>query len=347
MKGLIKRALVHTAAAPTVARLFSPLTTERATIFMLHRFEDPETGTPGHSPRALAELLGCLRRHGHAFLPLSEVFRRLADGRPALGNAVAFTMDDGFEDQLRVGLPVFRRFGCPVTVFLITDFVDGVLWPWDARIDYAFRNAARPGLELELGGRRLRCPLDTPEQRRFAVREVLAECKDMDGDHVEAVVAEVAERAGVRLPASPPAGYRPLTWSQAREAEAGGGVRFGPHGRTHRVLSRLSENEVRGEILGSWSRLTTELRAPLPVMCYPTGRTRDFGQRERRLLAANAFAGAVTAEPGYAEQGGSADARFAVGRFALPGNVADALQYCSYIETLKDRLLLRHSLSTH
>ncbi|WP_018719650.1 polysaccharide deacetylase family protein [Arhodomonas aquaeolei] len=347
MKGLIKRALVHTAAAPAVARLFSPLTSERATIFMLHRFEDPDTGTAGHSPRAVAELLGGLRRHGHVFLPLGEVFRRLADGEPALGNAVAFTMDDGFEDQLRVGLPVFRRFDCPVTVFLITDFVDGALWPWDARIDYAFRNATRPAFELEFGGRPLHCALETPEQRRHAVREVLAECKDMDGDHVESVVAEVAARAGVQLPASPPPGYRPLTWSQAREAEAGGGVRFGPHGRTHRVLSRLSECEVRSEILGAWSRLTAELRAPLPVMCYPTGRSKDFGQRERRLLAANAFAGAVTAEPGYAAQNAGSEARFTVGRFALPDNVADALQYCSYIETLKDRLLLRHSLSTH
>lgn len=337
MKQIIKRMLVSVGRHHRVTRLFSPMTRQRATVFMLHRFEDERLGIRGHSPGSVMQLLARLRDEGYQFVSLRRVFDGLAGNGAPLNNAVAFTMDDGFEDQLRIGVPIFQHFDCPVTIFLITGFTDGEIWPWDAQLEHVFRNATADRLTARIRSRSYRYDLGDRAAIRRSLSDFRQHCKELPGKHLSFVVQSVAEAAGVPIPQSPPPSYRPLTWDAARAAEAEG-VTFGSHTATHRILTRLDRGELCQELETSWRRLKDELSNPLPIVCYPNGRFPDFGAREMALVKRLGFQGAVTAEPGYADRRyvrANDDARFMVGRFAWPGDELDMLQYCSWIEDAK------------
>lgn len=115
-------------SAPGVASLFSPAQRDCATIFMLHRFQDPNRGIAGFDPAQLRRGLEYLRKNRYELVSLENIFDRLARRGSALRGAVAFTIDDGYVDQAEIAGGVFAEFDCPVTTFVATGFLDGHLW---------------------------------------------------------------------------------------------------------------------------------------------------------------------------------------------------------------------------
>src|SRR2546425_10993261 len=149
----------------------------RATIFVLHRLQDADRGTPGHDPQALRSFLSLLRRERYALVGLEELFRWLAEADRRVSRAVAFTLDDGYADQAGIASQVFAEFDCPATVFVTTGFLDGPLWLWWDRIEYVLRRTARRALDLELGGRGLRYGRDGVEGDDGAEGDFTGRCK--------------------------------------------------------------------------------------------------------------------------------------------------------------------------
>jgi len=125
------------------------LVRDRATMFMLHRFSQPDLGIRGHDSNELRRTLAHLQRQGYEFVSLRDVFQRLREGSPSLRRAVSFTIDDGYADQAEIAGPVFAEFDCPVTTFVCTGFLDGQLWMWWDRIEYMFRETRHRELSLE------------------------------------------------------------------------------------------------------------------------------------------------------------------------------------------------------
>jgi hypothetical protein len=131
----LRRLLLAPLRTPGVAEVVAELTGTCATIFMLHRFSDPEHGVAGHSPAVLRSILSHLRKQHYDLISLDELFQRLIEGR-TINRAIAFTIDDGYFDHARIGAPVFAEFDCPATIFAVTGFLDGKIWLWWDQIRY-------------------------------------------------------------------------------------------------------------------------------------------------------------------------------------------------------------------
>src|SRR2546427_16573 len=70
-------------------------------ISTFHRFAAPARGVVGHAPAALRDHLASLRRHRYRPLSLPDVIRALEEGGGG-PPAVAFTVDDGYGDFVRI-----------------------------------------------------------------------------------------------------------------------------------------------------------------------------------------------------------------------------------------------------
>ncbi len=336
--GYFKRVLLRALTLPGASAPFYPLMRGRATILMLHRFRDPELGTVGHDPEALRQSLAHLRRHRYPLLSLQELFNRLADGGVPT-RAVAFTIDDGYLDHATVAAPIFAEFDCPVTTFLTTGFLDGLLWFWWDRVDYVFRHTDASEVTVQLGSERLVCATTGPAGRR-AQLDLIERCKEVPETEKLAAIGRLASAAGVEVPDRPPSQYAPMSWDQARASERNG-MTFGPHTVTHPVLSRISDDQSARELTDSWKRLRAELQYPVPVFCYPNGRLGDFGEREIAVLRSLGIAGGVVGVPGYAETArfrSSPEAPFVVPRFAYSGDLPALLQCVGGVERAKQIL---------
>ena len=345
MLRLVKRAALSILAAPGATAPFYPLMRGRATVFMLHRFRDPERGIEGTDPALVRRALGLLRRRRFEFVSVEDLFRRLRAEGPPLRRAVTFTIDDGYADQAEIGAPVFAEFDCPATVFVTTGFLDGGLWFWWDRIGWVFRQTRRRRVRVDVAGERLDLAWESPERRAVVESDFIARCKTVPDSEKLAAILGLATEADVALPDVPPPGCAPMTWEHLRDCE-GRGMSFGPHTVTHPILSQVDDTHSRREIVDSWARLREQARAPVPVFCYPNGGWADFGPREIATIKGCGLAGAVVGEWGLADVrkfgGGDVDAAFRVRRIPFPGDIPNLIQYVSGVELAK--LAIRGSL---
>ena len=335
--GSVKQVLLKSLLLPGFPAFLRYVQRDCATIFMLHRFRDVERGIAGCDVAHLRRALAYLIRNNYELVSLAELFERLGGNGPKARGAVAFTIDDGYIEQATIAAPVFSEFGCPVTVFVSTGFLDGKLWFWWDQIEYVFRHSTCGSLHVPVGDRVFDQRWENEEQRARVQAEFTARCKRVSEAEKSAAITRLAQFSGVEIPRIPPPQCAPMSWEQVRECE-GMGVTFGPHTVAHPVLSCTTHDTASYEITESWTRLRAEARRPVPIFCYPNGGWDDFGDREITILRNLGFLGAVAGEPGYANgvtfQNGTEN-RFRVQRFGFPDELPNLIQYVSGVERLK------------
>lgn len=285
-------ALTEIVAGTPLRRVFLDSAQSRVVIFTLHRMADPANEICGHDENVLRLALRRIHRLKVPIVGLDDVLEAERGGRPLPPVSVCFTLDDGYHDQADVTLPLLLAHDARPTLFLISGFLDGLLWPWDARVLEFFRLAPRSTAEVRLGEGRMSLDLRTEETRTEARRCFTALCKSVSDDRREELIAALAGAVGVPADLPVPPHHRPMTWDRARELE-GQGARFGSHSVSHRLFSKLPDSVASQELLLSRDRVQAELGSPLPVLAWPIGRQADFGLRDLGLAAQSGYAASV------------------------------------------------------
>lgn len=335
----MKRQLIRLASSMVPPRLGRALAGPFLPIFMLHRCVDEQGEADRQALGMLRRQLQYLRDHDYQPLRLIDVLRRIDQGDPLpLRRSVVFTVDDGFFDQAELLAPLFAEFDIPFTCFVITDFLDRKLWPWDDHLRYALVHTTRPVVDLPLpDSSRFRFERDA--QFKPQIRKLRQRLKASDQTHIYDWLDELYRYAEVERPSAIPDNYQPMSWEQAARLTRMGHD-IAPHTMTHRILSQLDDETARREILGSWKRVREQLTDSAPVFAYPTGRAGDFSARDEQTVADSDLLGAVATIPGAMRPSSS---RLALPRYGMPGTMTDFIQYLDWIEVVKDRLgLIRH-----
>jgi len=103
--------------------LFSPAWAGQANMFVYHRFGDDRYPSTNIAVEVFAKQLELLRTKEYTVLPLGDVVERLAQGTPLPDRCAVLTVDDGYESFLTGAMPLLRRYGYPVSLFVSTDSV--------------------------------------------------------------------------------------------------------------------------------------------------------------------------------------------------------------------------------
>lgn len=231
---------------------------------------------------------------------MDEVAASLRDKKPLPRNSVAITIDDGYRDFYLYAYPVLKRTGIPATVYLITDFLDGLSWPWWDQLSWAFLNTPSDSVELATGeGGVLRFTLSDVASRTVASAQAGEALKLLTNKKRLELMARLPDLFHVQMPSTAPPSSEPLRWHEVRDM-ATHGISFGAHTKRHPVLSSLeNEQHIREEIEGSRDRLTGELGCPPVHFSYPNGQRHDVSDRIRSLVREACFQTAVGTESGF------------------------------------------------
>ena len=268
------------------------------TILMLHRViaDDVRAALPHRAAlcvgvQAFGHLLQWLKQHFDC-VPLC----RLLDPEVPMGERprLALTFDDGWRDNAIHAFPLLKQHGVPASIFLSTDFIGNErrFW-WEAvgeTLWGSFGEVARQRLAKRLQDMYL-TPPDKPGNvasdhvRSLHLARFLQGLKGLPA----ALLQELAESCPVPIE---PHG---LDWWQIRSMEASGLVRFGPHGASHAILTRLDDRSLALELKRSRDALDANCRTPLPVYCYPNG---DHDARVQAALAREGYSLALGTRPG-------------------------------------------------
>ncbi len=340
LSGITKDLLLSGITSDPGLRLLAPLLPRCATILMLHRFTVPDLGVRGHDPALLAKHLEYLRHRRYRLMSVMELLNQVDEGIPLKENTLVFTVDDGYADFATVGAPVFEAYDCPVTVFLITDFVSGRLWNWFDRVPWAFDHSKHSGIAVEILGEKVCLRWNSPAESARASDEIVERLKGVPDAMKEELIREVGKALEVEIPDAVPEKYRAMNWDQVR-ACAHRGATFGPHTVSHPILSQVDGRRAEREILESWRAVAAATDAAIPVFCYPNG---NLSTREKDIVSGSGMTAALSTIDGCLESSRSGMAiqdRFALPRFGYSEEKSRFVQIASGLEAMRARLRRR------
>jgi peptidoglycan/xylan/chitin deacetylase (PgdA/CDA1 family) len=307
-----------------------------AVILTYHRFAGDGEGVPGALPiQRLAEDMEYLTRH-YRVVSLRTVTDELSRGVVSPYTA-AVTVDDGYYEVFTLAAPILKRYEVPASVFVISDFIEGRLWPWTDRFRFVFHHAPRDRLTFRHRGSVLVLEMREEEGRQRAEARWVEHAKRLPVVERDELLETIAEAAGIEIPAGPPREYRPMTWTQLR-ALAADGFDVGAHTRTHPILSRVGPEQLWVEIEGCKEQMEKKLGHAVPHFAYPNGGAQDYTPEAVAVVAQAGYRAAVTCLVGGNT---TATSMFELRRIGAADDVAHFAQSVSGFEQVKLRMRAR------
>ena len=236
-------------------------------------------------------LLTHLRATGWSVVTVEEATERAARNAPG-DRYVNFSVDDCYRDTAEHVVPLFRRHGVPVTLFVTTGIPDGTLPLWGTGLEVILserRTVRHEGQDVDVS---------SAEQKRSAYARIAA---DWDGPQAGPRYAAFCEAHG--YDAEQLHARNAISWEMLDRMAGDPLVEVGAHTISHPRVSALSPEEARHEIHGSRARLIERLGLPVRHFAFPYGRSADCGPRDFALARAAGFASASTTRKGLARGG--------------------------------------------
>lgn len=267
----------------------------RLCIITYHRILEQEDPLLDSEPDAKSFYwqMKLLAEHFHV-LPLSEAIRALQENRlPA--KAICITFDDGYRSTHDVALPILQEFNLPATVFVTSAYLgEGNMW--NDRIIDAIRQIPDGDFnlqEIEMGVQTIGNIAD----RKKILKKVNDGCKYLTPvkrlevvDKLEKLTGN-ADAPGLML-------TREMVLHLSRS-----GVEIGGHTVTHPILTKLTDDAARLEIIENKATLEQIIGKPITLFAYPNGKVgMDFDQRHMRIAKEAGYHAAFTTAIGAASQ---------------------------------------------
>jgi peptidoglycan/xylan/chitin deacetylase (PgdA/CDA1 family) len=305
-------------------RLLQPIFAGVGTIFTLHHVR-PRRGNafqPNHhleiTPGFLRATLAHLRSRGIDIIGIDEMHQRLL-ARDFSRRFACFTFDDGYRDNRDFALPVMRDFDAPLTVYVASDFAQGIGRLWWIALERVIARADR--IEADIDGVAVRFDTATLVGKQAAFDRLHGWLRGLAGEQdVRREISLLCLRHGVIEDTI--SHDLCLPWSELKPFADDPLVTIGAHSASHCNLAKQSEAIAAHEMAISRARIETALQRPVIHFAYPYGDRHAAASREFALARTNGYTTAVTTRPGmiFAE---SAAHLTALPRVSLNGNYQD------------------------
>lgn len=304
--------------------LLRPLLSGVGAIFMLHHVRPAHEAAfqPNRhlevTPEFLRATLSHLRSRQIDIVSMDELHERLVQGRFTRRFA-AFTLDDGYRDNLDYALPVLREFDAPLTVYVASDFAEGTGRLWWTALEAIVAKAEQ--IDVQIGNSSLQLDATTPAAKQAAFDRLHDWLRGLPGEHdLQREIEALCARYDVDMAAL--CRSLCLSWDEVKRFAADPLVTIGAHSISHCNLAKQSEEIAAQEMATSRARIEEALERPVLHFAYPYGNREAAGAREFALAAAAGFKTAVTTRPGmlFAENAGHMTA---LPRVSLNGNYQD------------------------
>jgi peptidoglycan/xylan/chitin deacetylase (PgdA/CDA1 family) len=271
----------------------------RGAIFTLHHVRPHEASAfspNAHleiTPEFLDAVLTQLKSDGYRFVSLAEVPALLAE--PAAKQPfAAFTLDDGYRNNLVYAMPVFDRHEAPFTIFVAKGLVERTHTIWWETLATLLRKEDR--LTFDFGDGIEAISVATPAEKHRAFARFAAHIHSKDERSAVLEIDALARAHGVdpvEIVEDLVMGAPELNLLDASPLAA-----LGAHTVSHRAVARLSDAEVRDEMSVSSDYVEAISGRRPRTFAYPYGTREAVTQQQAAIARDFGFAIAVTTQPG-------------------------------------------------
>ena len=304
---------------------------------MIHRSVAKDGSYQGLSPALLEQCLIYAKNNNYHFASLDEVVHNALNNIKPDRPTLCFTLDDGFDDQVQELVPVLLKYGAKPTIFVLTNFVDGVDWPWDSRLSHIVWNTQRPSGIMSYKGKIFELNFESIEHKLKTRRALVKYAKNLSSQELDGFIEAVSKELNVSTPATATDIYKPTSWDALRHYESLG-LNIGSHACSHRVFSSLTMEEVENELIHAKARLSAEIKSPSQVFCYPSGTAHDYSAKHADLVKKLGYVAAVSANPSNTTNSLIKQDLYNIRRHGFPMSFSRFVRYASWFEAMRGRL---------
>lgn len=92
-----------------------------AHVFVYHRFGDDRHQSTNTTLKELEKEFKYFKDHGYKVVPMIEIVNKLKNNKKVPDNWVAFNIDDSYKSFYNNGLPLFKKYNYPFTLFVYVE----------------------------------------------------------------------------------------------------------------------------------------------------------------------------------------------------------------------------------
>jgi len=249
-------------------------------VFILHRVHPYEPGRLYDneklkvSPDFLEKIIVKYLKNNFEFISLDELASRLINKTIFRRKPfIAFTLDDGYADNLEYGLPVFERYNVPFTIYVTSDFPDhrAVLW-WFIIEDFILKNE-----KIILNtGEICDCSNYLYKNEAFLkVRKLIIKQNNKDTSiDLNSILPQVEFDPFEKVK------KLALSWQQIETLSRHPLCTIGAHSVSHPVFRNLSNQKAREEIKIGCKKIQNVTGKIIEHFAFPFGTSTEVGPRD-------------------------------------------------------------------
>lgn len=303
MKNVLAHVLYYSGLLNILARI---ILRNKAVVLTYHRvLREPEISRT-HSHPAIIVKSDSFALHLSVLtslfrvLTLDEFVDHFCNTRPLPSRSCLVTFDDGWHDNYTEAFPILRNYSVPATIFLPTDFIGGQQMFWQeclSRILIDVANSTTGPATDCMNRLGLSALFALPDvEKRDLIRQYVMSLKAKPLDEIYSVIDFITRSLNNNQNYLPSVdGF--MDWTQVKLMNIGG-ITFGSHGTSHRILTQLSPDEVLEELTCSRRAISEKLGYDVVAIAYPNG---DCDDRICTIANKAGFKVGFSTERGFAK----------------------------------------------
>ena len=238
----------------------------------------------------LDELLRHAQRRGWRVVTIDEAVRAVKD-RKFTERFINFSIDDAYRDTYEMIVPVFRKHGVPLTIYVTTGIPDQSCLLWTTGLETILHE--RDHVLVPNGQEVSALPIATVEAKRIAYKQVSQQWEAADPVQLFKRFCELNGYDAIKLHKQ-----HAIDWDMLAELRSDPSVELGAHTVSHPRLSALAAGDALTEMAESRARLENYLGIKVRHFAFPYGRSGDCGPRDFDLASRAGFASSATTRKG-------------------------------------------------
>ncbi len=299
-KHALLRAVMNCLYYSGLHRLFRARYGGMGSLLMFHRVRpapDLNSFVPNRSlevtPDYFESVVKLLLDGGYQIVDMSEALRRVAAGDKSRRFAV-LTFDDGYRDNYEFALPICRKYGVPMVVYITTGLIDRISTAWWLGLEQVLR--ANQRIAFDFDGKGYAFETGDNDARREAFIGVSNLMRSLSLADQERLAAHLATHFAIDFRALTDEAF--MDWNEVRDMAGSGLAEIGGHTIHHPQLASLPADKASVEMRTGADILAEKLGQPVRHFAYPFGGRVDAGVREFALAGKLGFDTAVTGRQG-------------------------------------------------
>jgi peptidoglycan/xylan/chitin deacetylase (PgdA/CDA1 family) len=228
----------------------------------------------------------------HKIISFEKLIQAVTEKKSLPKRAAIITFDDGYKDNYTEAFPLLKKYKIPATIFLTTGHIETDNSFWWNKIGYVLCKTKFKKIELDDFG-----DISPPsiENMPYSLRMIFQKFKKIPEDKKKKLIDLLIQKSDVNIPKSIDKDLM-MSWDNIREMNENG-IDFGAHTVTHPILTNLSLNQAKFEIVESKKIIEKRLNKTITTFCYPNGYADDYNTDIIKILKDNGFSCSVTAIP--------------------------------------------------